>query len=239
MFRLVILTFLGEHKDPERMMHIHESPRIMTIPLIVLAVLCVSFVFSVNPLDAAEGWVARSLPRPESVVPLSVAAPPHEVFEPAHHHAHYTAMVLSLLVAGLGILLAFVTYRWKRISADDIAERMSPLHRFLLNKWYFDDIYNSLVVGGTLAWTRAMKWFDDTIIDGIVNGSGSITKVTSFISGRFDSIVIDGFVNLTAHLSGLGGLVLRKIQTGKVQTYAVFAVFGVMLLYFFSRLGIL
>ena len=81
-----------------------------------------------------------------------------------------------------------------------------------------------------------MRWFDDTIIDGIVNGSGSITKVTSSVSGKFDSIVIDGLVNLTAYLSGFGGLILRKSQTGKVQTYIVFVVMSVMVFYFVFRL---
>jgi NADH-quinone oxidoreductase subunit L len=65
---------------------------------------------------------------------------------------------------------------------------------------------------------------------------GGITRVTSYISGKFDNVVVDGAVNLTAYLSGFLGLVLRKLQTGKVQTYIVFAVFGVMVFYFVFRL---
>jgi NADH-quinone oxidoreductase subunit L len=158
------------------------------------------------------------------------------VFEEAHHHAHNTAMMLSLLVAGIGIVLAFATYYWKKISAEKIAESLSPVHKFLLNKWGFDDLYMGVVVNGTLAMTNMWKWFDNTIIDGAVNGAGSVTKVTSFVSGKFDSIIIDGLVNLTAYLTGFSGLVLRKFQTGKVQTYIVFAVFGVMAFYFAFRL---
>jgi len=59
--------------------------------------------------------------------------------------------------------------------------------------------------------------------------------VTSFVSGKFDSVVVDGLVNLTAYLSGFGGLVLRKFQTGRVQTYLIFVVMSVMLLYFIFR----
>jgi NADH-quinone oxidoreductase subunit L len=158
------------------------------------------------------------------------------VFEETLHHMHLPAMLLSLLVAGCGIYIAFLTYYWKRVNADKIAERYKGLHAFLLNKWYFDELYNSVVVGGTLAFTNVMRWFDTNIIDGIVNAAGNITRVTSFISGKFDNIVIDGAVNLTAYLSGFTGLVLRKLQTGKVQTYVVFAVFGVMVFYFVFRL---
>ena len=236
MFRLVILTFYGEHKDRNRFSLLHESPMIMTVPLVILAILSFFVFYSTNPIDAADGWVARSLERPETVVPETVAAASTAVFEEAHHHAHIPAMLLSLLVAGLGILAAYATYYWKKISADRIAESLSPVHRFLLNKWGFDDFYMGVVVNGTLAMTNMWKWFDNTIIDGAVNGAGSITKVTSFVSGKFDSVVIDGLVNLTAYLSGFSGLVLRKFQTGKVQTYIVFVVFGVMMFYFAFRL---
>ncbi|HET6273574.1 MAG TPA: NADH-quinone oxidoreductase subunit L [Bacteroidota bacterium] len=235
MFRVVILTFLGEHSDPHRLEHIHESPKVMTLPLVLLAILSVFIFYSFNPFSAA-GWIAHAVERPESVVPAVVAAPSAEVFGEAAHHAHGTAMMLSLLVAGLGMLTAFATYRWKKINADKIAAHVAPLHKFLMNKWYFDELYNGVVVNGTLTWTNILRWFDDTIVDGAVNGAGSVTKVSSFISGKFDSIVIDGFVNMTAYLSGFGGLVLRKLQTGKVQTYIVFAVFSVMIFYFAFRI---
>ena len=236
MFRVVILTFLGEHAAPDRLKLIHESPKIMTVPLMILAALSFFFVFSFNPFDAGVSWVAAAVERPETVVPAAVAAASTEIFEEALHHAHTPAMILSLLVAGIGILLAFATYHWKRISADKVAESLTPAHKFLLNKWYFDELYDSVVVGGTLAWTNMLRWFDNTIIDGIVNGVGSLTKVSSFISGKFDTIVIDGLVNLTAYMSGFGGLVLRKFQTGKVQTYIVFVVMSVMMFYFVFRM---
>ena len=236
MFRLVILTFMGEHKEAERFSLIHESPKIMTVPLMILAVLSFFFFYSMNPLDAAHGWVSQAVERPESVVPASVAAASAEVFEEAHHHAHYTAMFLSLAVAGLGILIAFATYQWKKINADKIAESYSGLHKFLLNKWYFDEFYGWLWVGGTLGLTNILRWFDNTIIDGIVNGSGWLTKVTSTISGWFDTWVVDGAVNAIAYVSGFFGIALKKTQTGKIQTYVMLAVFGVMVFYFVMRL---
>ncbi len=236
MFRLVILTFLGEHKDPGRIAHVHESPKVMTIPLIVLALLCVFVVFSFNPFGGSGGWVAQSIERPSTVVPTTMAAASVDAFESAMHHVHLPAMGLSLLMAGLGILLAYVTYRWKKINAERIAERLGPIHHFLMNKWGFDDLYNNVVVGGTHLVTRLLRWFDDTIIDGAVNASGEATKITSAASGQFDDRVVDGFVNMTAYVSGVGGLLLRKLQTGKVQTYIVFAVMSVMLFYFVFRL---
>ena len=210
MFRVVILTFLGTHKDSQRAAHLQESPAVMTVPLIILAVLSVFVVFSFNPFNASGGWIARAIERPLSVVPEALAAPGKEVFEEALHHAHGTAIALSLLVAGIGILAAYATYYWKKISADAVAARLAPVHGFLMNKWGFDDLYNTVVVGGTLAFTRGLRWVDDTIIDGTVNGAGWLTTAISFVSGKFDAIVVDGIVNLTAYLSGFIGLVFPQ-----------------------------
>ena len=236
MFRLVILTFFGEHRDAGRSPHVKESPWVMTVPLIILAVLSFFAFYSVNPFNASSGWIAHALERPATVVPAGVAPVDREVFGEALHHEHTTAMVLSLAVAGIGILFAFATYSWKRINPDAIARRFAPLHRFLLDKWGFDKLYNAVVVGGTLAFSQVLRWFDNVIIDGTVNGTGWLTRGTSALSGRFDTIVVDGLVNLTAYLSGFAGLVLRKFQTGKVQTYIMLAVGSVLVLYVVFRM---
>ncbi|MBI1803842.1 MAG: NADH-quinone oxidoreductase subunit L [Ignavibacteriae bacterium] len=296
MFRLVILTFFGEHVEHHRYEHIHESPKVMTIPLIVFAILSFFIFYSFNPIDASEGWFTHAIERPVSVVPASVQAATNEVFEAAHHHAHMPAMVLSLLVAGTGILLAFATYQWKKISADAWAARFSGVYNFLLNKWYFDELYDAVVIGGTLAFTRFLRWFDNTIVDGIVNGTASWTKavvfgysdhakekrlsaaaflfvgtivsllvaywigqwfwgrgeVTSAIvmalvsfaltlyffwsgAGGFDRNVVDGLVNGVGYFSSFFGILFQKLQTGRVQTYIAFVIFGVMVLFYMFR----
>jgi NADH-quinone oxidoreductase subunit L len=236
MFRVVILTFLGEHADPGRLEHVHESPKVMTVPLIVLALLSFFFIFSLDPTGGTKGWLAQAVERPASVVPAGIAPVAGGEFEEALHHAHATAMAISLLVAGLGILLAFATYYWKRISADRVAESMKPLHTFLVHKWYFDELYQAVVVNGVLGLTTVLRWFDNTLIDGVVNGAAWVTRVVSSISGKFDSGVVDGMVNATAYVSGFFGLVLRKFQTGRVQTYVLYSVLSVMIFYFVFRL---
>lgn len=297
MFRVVILTFLGKHKDSHRFGYLHESPAVMTIPLIIFAVLSFFAFYSWNPFGASGGWFYDVMGRPASVVPEQLQASSISVFEQAEHHAHIPAMILSLLVAGLGILLAFATYRWKKINAEAIASRFSPLHRFLMNKWYFDELYGAVVVGGTLLWTRMLRWFDNIIVDGIVNGAawwtygasfgfkemkrernlsgalflilgvglsiwagwyatsefwpatggffgGALATIGGFTvaalafftvwagTGGFDKYVIDGAVNGVAYFSGFFGLVFRKFQTGRVQTYLVFVLLAVLIFFF-------
>jgi len=140
-------------------------------------------------------------------------------FEEEIHHQHYNAMFLSLLVAGLGIGLAFFIYHYKKLDVDKITEKIKPLYNFSLNKWYFDEIYQATFINGTIGLSKAMFWFDSKIIDGIVNLSGWITKIIGFLIGLFDNIIIDGFVNLIAWIVNIFGAGVRKLQSGRVQTY--------------------
>jgi NADH-quinone oxidoreductase subunit L len=296
MFRLVIITFLGSPVDEHRLEQVHESPKSMTIPLIIFAVLSFFVFFSYNPFGASSGWFYHAIERPISVVPETVRATEIEKFEEALHHSHIPAMVLSLTVAGIGILLAFITYKWKKINADALAQKFSGSYKFLLNKWYFDELYSAVIVGGTLAVTRILRWFDNNIIDGIVNGSASWTRavvfgytdhakekkvsasiflmlggivsvvvaifvgqwfwaqhslITTVVmgvlsgcltffffwagAGGFDQQVVDGLVNGIAYFSGFFGMLFRKTQTGRVQSYIVFVIIGVMVLFYVFR----
>ena len=140
-------------------------------------------------------------------------------FEEEIHHQHYNAMFLSLLVAGLGIGLAFFIYHYKKLDVDKITEKIKPLYNFSLKKWYFDEIYQATFINGTIGLSKAMFWFDSKIIDGIVNLSGWITKIMGFLIGLFDNIIIDGFVNLIAWIVNIFGAGVRKLQSGRVQTY--------------------
>lgn len=300
MFRLLILTFHGEHVEGHRMDVVHESPRVMTVPLVAFAVLSFFGFYSLNPFSATSGWFFSALTRPESVVPTSVQAAPAAVFEEAIHHSHTAAMLISLTVAGLGILGAFAVYQWKKVSADDLAARFQPLYNLSVKKWYFDELYGAVIVGGTHVMTKILRWFDDVVVDGLVNGTAKwtagislgfrwtwkenevgglvyllvtgilsvvvgiylglalwpteasvgaifLTLLASFLTaalafflfwsgaGGFDNSVVDGLVNAMAYFSGFSGILLRKIQTGKVQTYIVFVLFGVMVLFFVFR----
>jgi NADH-quinone oxidoreductase subunit L len=164
---------------------------------------------------------------------------PEVIFSSAYteamHHAHYPAMFLSLFVAGLGILFAFTMYQWKKISADNLAEKLRPLYLLSLNKWYFDEFYDATFVAGTIGLSKLLAWFDLFFIDGIVNGSATVTKALSMFSGKFDNVVVDGLVNFMAYLSGFVGLIFRRFQTGKVQTYIVLVIFSLVILLFLFK----
>jgi NADH-quinone oxidoreductase subunit L len=239
MFRLLIITFFGEPRNKEKYDHCHESPWQMTVPLIVLAVMSFFAFFSLNPLSADKGWFLTLVQMPESVLAGTKGAVSHilpvEEFMEQIHHAHYTAMFLSLAIAGLGILTAYTFYYWKKVNVDKLAETLKPLYNFSLNKWYFDELYDKTAVAATMGLSRISAWFDNKVVDGIVNGAAAVTRGFSKYSGLFDNIFVDGLVNLTGGMVGAFGLLFRKAQSGRIQTYIAFLVFGILVLYFIFR----
>lgn len=257
MFRLIILTFHGEPRDLHKYEHAKESPLVMSVPLVVLAALSLFVFYSPNPFDPSSGWFMRSVVKPASVVPVSqrynweqseagmqISHEGNEVpvqqlnnqtmsvYEETAHQYHYPALGLSLALAAAGILFAFGVYQWKWLDAEKLKQRVYVLYVFLINKWYFDDLYNKVVVGGTLLISRMAAWFDLHVIDGIVNGSARLTRAWSFASGKFDNYVVDGLVNFSAFFTGLVGAGIRRTQTGKVQTYIVLALLGFIIIFF-------
>lgn len=250
MFRLVILTFHGKPKNKEKYDHAHESPFVMVMPLVVLSALSIFIWYTPNPISSDAGWFTSDwVSTPQTVVPESsrfdfmindvesTNSGHGEIihsskYVDAMHWAHYPAMGLSILLGGLGILLAFLMYQWKKISADNLANKFKSLYRGSLNKWFIDEIYDASFISGTLKLGDILSWFDSKIVDGIVNGTASVTRLFSRISGLFDTYVVDGFVNATAFISGFIGLNFKRIQTGKVQTYVVLVVFSILVLFF-------
>ena len=156
----------------------------------------------------------------------------HTPFIEQMHHAHIPAMILSLLMAAGGIGLAFFMYQFSLIKPDNVARQLGPLYKGSLNKWYFDEFYDFLVVGGTMLLSKLSSVFDNKFVDGIVNLTAKITDLTGWFIGKFDNIVIDGIINLVAQITGVFGAVLRKFQTGKLQTYIALSVVALIVLIF-------
>lgn len=235
MFRLLILTFHGKPAREAIHAGITESPWMMTLPLGILAALSLFFFYSFNPIGASGGWFFNAIVRPESVVPAVLAPAAWPVFYEAIHRVHTLVMVLSVLIAGAGIFLALAVYRWKRIDADMLARRAGILHRGASAKWYFDELYDALFVRGTHALMRLLNWFDETIIDGIVNAFATVTRFLARISSWTDDHVVDGLVRGAATTTDRAGGLMSKLQTGKVQTYLVLLVFSFILLFLLTH----
>lgn len=249
MFRVVFRVFFKGNikKVEEQAAHghpVHESPKVMVVPLLILAGLSFFFIFSFNPLSGDSGWLVKGLNFSQTAVPeefrysflttsqISATGYTEQYIE-SSHHSHTMAMILSVACTLGGFFLAFFIYYREGLNLVPIKNKFRPVYNFLYNKWYFDELYEIIIVKFTLFISGVLYWFDSKIVDGAVNLSATVTRKFSDIGGLFDKYVVDGIVNFVPLFTGFGGLLLRKLQTGKIQTYIAFIAASVILLFFF------
>jgi NADH-quinone oxidoreductase subunit L len=228
MFRAVHMTFHGEFRGThEQAHHLHESPASMTWPLRVLGI--GSIVAGVLGVGAALTF-GRDLNWFEHF--LHPISPALEVGHAPVLATEWVLILLSVAVAVAGILLARRFYSgpeaFQRPRA--LAARFPNLYTTVANKYYVDEIYGATVVAGTVNLAKASYEFDARVVDGAVNGTRHLTVGTSFFSGLFDLNVVDGLVNALAEFYGWASRVLRRVQWGVVQGYALVMALGFVLM---------
>jgi NADH-quinone oxidoreductase subunit L len=145
-------------------------------------------------------------------------------------------MLVSIGVAALGILLAYLMYYRKTLSPDVFASLAGgAFYRLFDNKYYVDEFYQKVFVGGTLNLAAVGVWIDTHIIDGIVNGTARLTVFVSWLNGLFDNYVIDGMVNGVANIIYWSGGKFRKVQTGSINGY-LYVILGAVVVAIIIRL---
>jgi len=248
MFRLMYLTFGGHARMSHEVgHHIHESPKSMTVPLIILAFFSLfagflgwpqslggsnRFEHFLEPVFAREAHVLRAEGQAEHL-----AAGRRE-------QAHNTGtelllMFLSVAAAGVGWGMAWNAYREADMGYDEpIAVSAAPVYNVLLNKYYVDEGYDYIFTGrrmlgdvrlGAMGLGESSSWFDERVIDGTVNGAGWITRLTATLSKWWDTWIIDGIgVNGPAILARMLSYPTRLLQWGLVQWYALVMVAGLL-----------
>jgi NADH-quinone oxidoreductase subunit L len=209
-FRMIFLTFHGTPRfaesghagvaRPGEIEHTpHESPRIMTLPLIALAVpsLLIGLLVGLPPDEGAiHRWLGPIF------APPGVAALPHELPSAALTWGGFAA---SAVLSVGGIALAYAMYLSGALNPATIGARFAPVYRFLVHRWYVDELYNAAIVRPLAAFSRFLwRWVDVGFIDGIVNGLGLLVGA---IAQR-----------------------LRRVQTGVVSNYALAIVLGTVLI---------
>jgi NADH-quinone oxidoreductase subunit L len=205
MFRSVYLTFHGEERFDHHHVHPHESPKTMTIPLWILAVLSIvggfvgipSVLFGVHIGDhihALENWLE----------PVFANAYAKYSLHEASHATEGILQAVSFAVAICGILLARHVYINRVGLADRVANSMKPIYKLLWNKWYLDNIYEWGIVIPLQKVSRSflLRFVDMGVIDGAINGAGRLTAATAQR--------------------------IRRMQNGVAQNYAMVFVLGIV-----------
>ncbi len=245
MLRLVFLTFHGAPADRHRFEHAHESPAVMTLPLVVLAGFAIFAGGTLNPLPHTEDlWFNRLVVPTESAAAVGLHLHTHEEAlrleeraEHALHAAHHPALLLSVAAILAGVLLARRMYLTRSTDSAAVARRFGPLYTAAVNKWYFDDVYATVVVGNLLRLNGLLGWFDKHVVDGLVNAAGLLTRFGALLAGLFDRYVVDGLVNFWRFfVRSLSG-VFRLAQTGNARDYLTWTLLSVLILAIYLARG--
>ncbi|HEV2833785.1 MAG TPA: hypothetical protein VGW58_00635, partial [Pyrinomonadaceae bacterium] len=139
-------------------------------------------------------------------------------------------IIISLVAAGVGMLLGGLFYVWRRELPDIWAQRLRPLYLASYNKYWVDEFYGWAITRRTMDLARAVFAFDAKVVDGIVNGLAWLSRQTSRLVGGFDKYFVDGLVNtIAAFIVRLMSPLLRAAQTGFAQNYALVMVVGLMI----------
>ena len=177
-WRLLILTFHGKPRASERVMaHVHESPMVMVLPLAVLATGAVlsgklGYDLFVGH-EFAEFW--------GPAIKLT-----HDTLHQAHEVPEWVGMLPTIMGVS-GILVAYAVYLGAPGLPGVLATRLRPLYLFLLNKWYFDELYDRVFVRPAFVVGRGLwKGGDGALIDGV--GPDGIAAATRVIARRFSAL---------------------------------------------------
>jgi NADH-quinone oxidoreductase subunit L len=215
MTRTVYLTFFGEYRGHG---HPHESGPRITVPLWILAVLGVT---------AGLANIPSALSPDSTELRFEHFYEPKAPYFPVENFSHpefSLGIALGATAIGLiGIGAAYLWY-WRGLGPHGVTRRNRVAHAgftFLENKYYFDKLYEGVIVSafkGPIA--RGVYWFNQNVIDGVVNGAGRLSTVVGrFVYDRIDQQVVDGAVNRSAAAANEGGQVFRQLTSGKVQQY--------------------
>ena len=211
MFRLYFMTFEGKEKFDHHKVHPHESPKVMTMPLIVLAVLSaiggfigIPEIFSGEHGNLFHSWLA----------PIFKTAEMKLMHFGGHSHfEELLLMIISVVAAASAIFYARYVYLKKPEVAEKTSSRFKGAYKVLLNKYFLDEAY------------------DATVVNPIVKGSENILWKIA------DNKIIDGLINYLAKLIDIISGVIKKIQTGVAQSYALVMVLGILIALFWIILS--
>jgi NADH-quinone oxidoreductase subunit L len=193
---------------------------------------------------AKDGYSLQALleqARPEGTLASATAAWRPNWTWPSEHFAHEEAQFATIVVPSTllassswvaGILLAAAFFWWGNLNPDDVRRQFAPIYNLLVNKWWFDELYDAIFIQPTMVVSRLIASFDKRWIDGFLDGTARtgiwFSKTWDFIADR---TIVDGFVNLFAAWVYSLGMSLHSLQTGRIRQYVMFIVIGALAVY--------
>ncbi len=235
MFRLWFLTFAGEPRDKHRYDHAHESPKVMYVPLVILAVMAVIVGWSIYGTPVGIQKLLEQA-RPMGILTTAHGALLTDLVHPDEHLSHleefHVASTWYATLTGLaGLGLAIVFYGVRVLNPAEVANQFKRVYKFLVNKWYFDELYNVIFVKPVLLVSSRVADFDKKVIDGLIDTLAIGTRMIARLDDMIDRYFVDGLINAFAGWTYAVALWFRGAETGRLRQYVMFIVLGTVVLF--------
>lgn len=216
MARLYFKVFFNRTEDQES----YRESWLVKLPLLLLSVLSIGFIFSLNPVNPEASWILPAL----------------DAFKGTGEAGHSLLItVLSIGLALSGLVFSYL-YVEKGMLVGLVTAVKSYLYQLSNKNFYLDEFYKTAVVNGSKKLARLSYWWDQKVVDGVVNGLAKAQVVLAYLIGWFDKQIVDGMVNLVRWSANFIGNRTRQIQGGNLQNYLAWAVFGLLLIFYFFDL---
>lgn len=213
-----------------------EASGLLLVPVAILAILSLAFFFSLNPFNYAGSWVMQGVSWQKLLagqVGLSGGLLP--AISDYLHQATYISLataVLSVVLALGGIWFGWLGYK-KAITGGTLSTATAPNSGFgklAYHQFYLDAFFEKVIINPFMQLSGGAAAFDKNFIDYSLNALAKIMVVLAKLIGWVDRWLVDGTVHLLVKLAGLVGRLGRFMQNGKVQSYYIFSLLGLILL---------
>ena len=204
--RMILMVFYGSHRS-QNIELVRESLFQFKLVLILLALGSLFLLWSFNPFSPSTSWLIASI-NPNVGVHTSLLIP-------------ITSIALILIGSGM----AFIKYK----NYQEASEH-GPIVQLSRNSWYIDVFYQKIIIDPFVTLANFVTIIEQKVVDRFVNLLGIGTVVLSFVVAWFDRTFVDGSVNFSAYLAGRTGALTRSVQGGKVQTYILLAIIGLLII---------
>jgi len=231
MFRLWYMTFASNPRDGHVYYHAHESPKMMTVPLMILAVFAVVSAWNIPGTDLGLEPLLRQA-RPAGIAEgIGGGSIWPGVAMPAEHLAHLPENSLwaewaAFATAMAGFVLATMFYCLHKLDPKDARRTFADIYWLFFHKWWFDELYAILFVRPVLRISGWVAAIDKKGIDWLADNSARSVAALARLDDWIDRTFVDRLVDLIAGWTYALGLRLRMVQTGNVRQYVMWIIVG-------------
>ncbi|WP_026464074.1 NADH-quinone oxidoreductase subunit L [Adhaeribacter aquaticus] len=212
-----------------------EASWLLLVPVLLLALFSIAFFFSPNPFDAGSSWFFQGLSLKQllgSTTGLTGNMVNH-ITEYLHASSfiHVLTGIISVGLALVGIFIAWRNYQKASLKTnEELFAGQTGVLKVAHQHFYLNNFFENIFIRPFLSFSQEVAIFDKDIIDRSVNAFGKMMVILAKVIGWIDRKLVDGLVNFIAWLAGLIGKSGRLMQNGKIQSYYIFSLFGLILL---------